>query len=137
VKPSLYLVKRDMGRSMDSRKTEVLFVVVDSDISRAYPANFVCVLPLTQGLCGNSIFSKMFGDDSLSVARRLLSKALLKESDSEFKTAISKRLKLLDPKIVVKARCKVCKSLFEPKNFRGHYQKTCQNCKSKMIINAG
>jgi hypothetical protein len=136
LKPSLYLVKRDMGRSLDSRKTEVLFVVVDSDIPKDYPANFVCVLPLTQGLCGHSIFSKLFGEDSLSLARRLLSRALVRESDSEIRTAIGKRLKLLDPKAIVKARCHVCKNLFEPKSFRGHYQKTCQGCKSRMIVSA-
>ena len=130
------MLKRDMGRSVESRKTEVLFVVVDSDISKSYPANFVCVLPLAQGLCGHSIFSKMFGEDSFSLARKLLSKALVKEGDSEIRTAIGKRLKLLDPKIVVKARCRVCKGLFEPKSFRGNSQKTCQDCKSRMFVTA-
>ena len=130
------MLKRDMGRSVDSRKTEVLFVVVDSDISKTYPANFVCVLPLSQGLNGHSIFSKLFGDESLSLARRLLSKALIKESDLEIRTAIGKRLKLLDPKTVIKARCRVCKGLFEPKNFRGNYQTTCQDCKSRMVVSA-
>jgi hypothetical protein len=130
------MLKRDMGRSVESRKTEVLFVVVDSDISKSYPANFVCVLPLSQGLNGHSIFSKLFGEDSLSLARRLLSKALVKESDLEIRTAIGKRLKLLDPKSIVKARCSVCKGLFEPKSFRGNYQKTCQECKSRLVISA-
>ena len=128
------MVKRDMGRSLDSRKTEVLFVVVDSDITKDYPANFVCVLPLTQGLCGNSVFSKLFGEDNIPLAKKLLSKALLKESDLEIKTAIGKRLKLLDPKTVVKVRCRICKKLFEPKSFRGNCQKTCQDCKTRMIV---
>ncbi len=130
------MLKRDTGRSVENRKTEVLFVVVDSDISKSYPANFVCVLPLSQGLCGNSIFSKLFGEDSLILARKLLSKALIKESDLEIRTAIGKRLKLLNPKIVVKARCRVCKVLFEPESFRGNYQKTCLYCKSRMVVSA-
>jgi hypothetical protein len=130
------MLKRDMGRSVENRKTEVLFVVVDSDVSKSYPANFVCVLPLSQGLCGNSIFSKLFGEDSLTLARKLLSKALAKESDLEIKTAIGKRLKLLDPKAVIKARCRICKGVFEPKSFRGNYQKTCQDCKSRMVVSA-
>jgi hypothetical protein len=137
MKPSLLMLKREIGRSLENSKTEVLFVVVDSDKSRVYPSNFVCVLPTVQGVCSShSIFSRLFGEDSSSMAKRLLSKALSKESDLEIKTAIEKRLKLFKPKTIVKAKCQVCKNLFSPKSFRGHYQKTCQFCKTRMVVSA-
>ncbi len=99
MKPSLRLFKRNVGGTIENPKTEVLFVVVDSQISKTYPLNFVCMLPLPQGLCsGHSAFRKLFGEDSIPLAKRLLSKALAKESDSEIKTEIGKRLKLLNPK---------------------------------------
>ena len=99
MKPRLYLLKREVGRSVENPKTEVLFVVIDSDISKNYPLNFVCVLPLSEGLWGgHSAFRKLFGEESIPLAKRLLSKALIKESDSEIKTEIGRRLKLLNPK---------------------------------------
>ena len=96
MKPSLRFFKRDVGGTIENRKTKVLFVVVDSAICKAYPLNFVCMLPLPHGLCsGHSAFRKLFGEDSMPLAKKLLSKALAKESDSEIKTEIGKRLKLL------------------------------------------
>jgi hypothetical protein len=135
MKPSLYLLKRDVGKSFEKPKKEVFFVVVDSDNSKDYPLNFVCVLPLSQGLfSGHSVFRKLFGEDSIPLAKKLLSKALAKERDFEIKTEIGKRIKLLTPKLAVKAKCQLCKKVFEPKSFRGHYQKTCQYCKSRMVV---
>jgi len=108
MKPRLYLLKRDVGRSFYNPKTEVVFVVVDSDISRDYPLNFVCVLPLYQGLAsGHSAFRKLFGEDSVPLAKKLLSKALAKESDLEIKTEIVKRLKLLNTKPVTNIKISV------------------------------
>jgi hypothetical protein len=105
MKPSLYLLKREIGKTLENPKTEILFVVVDSDKSKAYPLNFVCVLPLSQGLCsGHSAYSKLFGQDSIPLAKKLLSKAFAKESDLEIKTEIGKRLKLLNPKTAVKTK---------------------------------
>ena len=95
MKPHLILFKKEVGR-LDYPKTEVHFVVVDSDKSKEYPMNFVCVLPLSQSLhCGHSTFRKMFGEESIPLAKKLLSKALSKESDYEIKTEIGKRLQLL------------------------------------------
>ncbi len=95
MKPRLILFKREVGR-LDYPKTEVHFVVVDSDLSKEYPLNFVCVLPLSQALHrGHSAFRKLFGEESIPLAKKLLSKALSKESDSEIKTEIGRRLQLL------------------------------------------
>jgi hypothetical protein len=137
MKPSLLLIKREVGRNLEDPITEVSFAVVNLDVRRAYPANFVCVLPLSHGLfSGHSIFSKLFGEDSIPLAKRLLSKALAEESDSETRTEIGKRLKHLNPKTVVEAKCRVCGNLFELESFRGHHQKTCQECKSRMVVSA-
>jgi hypothetical protein len=113
MKPRLFLFKKDVGRSLENPKTEVLFVVVDSDISKAYPLNFVCMLPLSQGLCsGHSAFRKLFGEDSITLAKKLLSKALARERDSEIKIEIGKRLKQLKHKTFVKAKLPILQKSF-------------------------
>jgi hypothetical protein len=100
MKPRLILFKKEVGR-LDNPKTEVHFVVIDSDLSKEYPMNFVCVLPLSQSLhSGHSTFRKLFGEESIPLAKKLLSKALSKESDYEIKTEIGKRLQLLKPSSV-------------------------------------
>jgi hypothetical protein len=105
MRPNLYLLKREIGRNFENPKMEVRFAVVNSDIRKDYPANFVCVLPHSQGLLnGHSIFSKTFGEDSIPLAQKLLSKALAKESDLEAKSEIRKRLKLLISKKTVEVK---------------------------------
>jgi hypothetical protein len=102
--PRLYLLKRKVGRSIENPKTDVLFVVVDSDKSKKYPLNFICMFPLSQGLCrGHSAFRKLFGEDSITLAKKLLSKALRNESDPEIKTEIKKRMKHLNFKTIVQS----------------------------------
>jgi hypothetical protein len=136
MKPSLYLVKRELGRTFENPKTEVHFIIVDSDISKDYPLNFICVLPQGQSLVsGHSAFRRIFGEDSVPLAKRLLSKSLFKERDLEINTEVGKRLKMLAPKNVVNAKCRVCGNLFVPKRFAGHYQKNCQDCASSVRVN--
>lgn len=137
MKPNLMLLKREIGRNIENPKTEVHFVVVDSEIRKDYPSNFVCKLPLSQTLLsGNSQFCKVFGVDSVPVAKKLLSKALAKESDPETKIEIGKRLKLLNPKAVVETRCRACGSLFEPGSVRGPSRRVCSACRSRMFVGA-
>jgi hypothetical protein len=137
VKPCLMLLKKDVGRSVENPKVQVLFVVIDFDKSEVYPSNFVCMLPTAQGLfAGHSIFSKLFGDDGLPLAKKLLVKALSKESDLDTKTAIESRIKLLNPKKNFRSRCRICKNPFYPESLNGHYHKTCQKCKSRMKVSA-
>ena len=137
MKPRLLLIKREIGRNLENPKTEVSFAVVNLDVRKDYPANFVCVLPLSHSLFGgHSMFSKLFGEESIPLAKRLLSRALADETDSETRTEIGKRLKHLNPKTVVEAKCRVCGNLFELESFRGHCQRTCQECKSRMVISA-
>jgi hypothetical protein len=64
MKPSLFLIKREIGRNLENQKTEVSFAVVDSDVHKAYPRNFLCILPMSQGLLsGSSTFGNLFGED--------------------------------------------------------------------------
>ena len=104
MRPSLYLLKKQNGRTEVTMNTEVHVVVVDLDKSKKYPLNFVCILPTTTISRGkhSNIFSKIFGTSSLDVARRLLHNALKREKDSEIKKELTKRLKALKPTLTVK-----------------------------------
>jgi hypothetical protein len=97
MRPSLYLLKKQNGRTEYSMKTEVQVVVVDLDKSRNYPLNFVCILPQTTMSLGkpSNIFSKVFGTSSLEVATKLLHRALKKEKDDDIKKELTKRLRAL------------------------------------------
>jgi hypothetical protein len=135
MKPSLFVFKRDLSRNSENPKTEVHFVIIDSEISKEYPLNFVCILPQGQSLVnGHSTFRKIFGEESVPVATRLLSKALKRERDSEIKMEVGKRLKTLTPRNNFRAKCRVCGSLFKPKRFGRYYQKNCQDCKSRILV---
>ena len=99
MKPCLYLLKREIGRTIENPKTKVHFVVVDSDTSKDYPLNFICVLPQIQGLLNRqSTFSKIFGEDSVPLAKKLLSKALTQERDLDVKMEVERRLKMFNQK---------------------------------------
>jgi hypothetical protein len=95
-------------------------------------ARAVCMLPLQPRANGkaHNVFSELFGNDSLERAKRLLSKALKTENDSEIKAEIEKRLKLIEPKPAVQVKCRVCGNFFEPRR-RRFKQKICQECTRK------
>ncbi len=100
--PQLYIFKKSELEQFDDSKNRVYFVIVNKDKAKKYPANFVCVLPTQK----NSIekpsteFSRLFGQDSLRLARQLLKGALNEEDDAEVKAEIEKRLKLLEPRTI-------------------------------------
>jgi hypothetical protein len=111
MKPSLYLFKKDISRTIEKSRTienprtQVHFVIVDSDTSKDYPLNFVCVLPQGKGVVNrHTIFRRIFGEESVPLARKLLSKALTKESDLEIKTEVGKRLKTIAQKNIAKSK---------------------------------
>jgi len=134
--PKLYIFKRDDVRDY-SMRNHIHFAVVDMDRSKEYPLNFVCVLPQQMSVMvkQSSAFAKIFGESSLQMAKKLLTEALEMEDDSEIKTEIAKRLKLLEPKPAIRVKCRVCGNIFEPKIFRRYYQKICQECSRKMMPN--
>ena len=97
MKPKLYAFKKEELESWNS-KNRIYFVVVNSDTSRKYPANFVCVLPKLRSsiVRPSTQFSRVFGNDSLRLARQLLTKAYKDEDDAEIRAEIQERLKSLE-----------------------------------------
>ena len=77
MKLRLYISKKDDMKDY-SQGRYIRFAVIDLDKSRSYPANYVCMLPQQPRANGKShnVFSNLFGNDSLELAKRLLSKAL-------------------------------------------------------------
>ena len=73
------------------------FVVLDLDKAKDYPANFVCLLPANiKGEGGtNSNFVRTFKDDSVELARCLLTDLLKEEDEPDVKTEIKRRLGFL------------------------------------------
>ena len=85
MKPRLILFKKELGK-LEYPKTEVHFMVVDSDLSKEYPMNFVCVLPLSQSLhSGHSTFRKPFGEESIPLAKNYYPKLYLKKAIMKLK----------------------------------------------------
>jgi hypothetical protein len=131
MKLSLLLFRNDNeGYSLGWR---FRFAVVDSDISKSYPANFVCMLPtqISGKARMESIFMKVFGDKSTEQAKALLNKALKTEEDSEVKVEIGKRLKMLEPEGGSQIKCSGCGKLFHPRRVRKHQHNFCEECMKK------
>jgi hypothetical protein len=127
----LHVSKNDDARDY-SQGRHIRFAVIDLDKSQNYPANYVCMLPLQPRANGkaHNVFSGLFGNDSLRLAKQLLTKALKNESDLEIKAEIKKRLKLLEPKPTFQVRCRVCGNLFEVRR-RRFKQRICSECTRK------
>jgi hypothetical protein len=127
----LRVSKNDDARDY-SQGRYIRFAVVDLDKSKNYPANYVCMLPLQPRANGkvHNVFSELFGDESLELAKRLLNKALKTETDPEIKIEIEKRLKLLEPKQPIQVKCRACGKLFAPER-RRFKQRICQECRQK------
>jgi hypothetical protein len=119
-----------------SQGRHIRFAVVDLDNSKGYPVNFVCLLPQDPRLNvkAHNNFSKLFGNDSAKLAKRLLTEALKTEKDTETKAEIRRRLELLEPKPPVQVKCHVCGNLFEPGG-RRFKQTICQECRQKKHVN--
>lgn len=96
MKPRLCTFKRDELEHYGPRN-RIYFVVVNLDRTKKYPANFVCVLPKLKSSMVKlgTEFSRVFGKDSLRVAKELLNEALKDEDDAEVKAEIQERLKFL------------------------------------------
>ena len=106
------------------------FAVVDANNSKGYPANFVSMLPIRIDSDGKtpSAFTKLFGNESLKIARGLLTRSLKKEQGSAIKAEIVRRLRLLEPNPVIQIKCRVCKKFFETRKEKARKQKFCPEC---------
>ena len=96
MKPRLFAFKRDELGHFDSRN-RIYFVVVNLDKAKKYPANFVCVLPKLKKSTVKlkTEFFRVFGVDSLRLAKKLLTEAFVDEDDAEIRAEIQERLKFL------------------------------------------
>ena len=114
----------------------IRFAVIDLEKSNNYPANYVCMLPLQMRANGkvHNVFSELFGNESLELAKQLLTRALRNEHDPEIRIEIEKRLKLLEPKPLVQVKCRICGKNFEPKR-RRFRQRICLECRQKRYSN--
>jgi hypothetical protein len=83
-----------------SQRRSIRFAVVDSDINKTYPSNFICMLPQHVSMAddSSSVFARTFKETRLELAKKLLSSALEQEDDSEIKAEIEERLRMLEPK---------------------------------------
>jgi formylmethanofuran dehydrogenase subunit E len=84
---------------------------------------------------GTSKFAKVFGDESMVIAKRLLQGALETETASDVKLEIERRLRLLEPKQTVKIKCNRCGRLFQPRRVRRFHQNFCEECMKKRFGN--
>ena len=121
----------DMRDYSDGRRFR--FAVVDLERGKDYPANFVCMLPLNVEFNGKAynIFTRIFGSDSLKVAKWMLVNALEREKDSAIRDEIERRLKLLDSKSKVEVVCVSCGKPFQKKSGKSFKQRFCQECLMK------
>lgn len=127
----LLILKNDYSESNSSWTYR--FVVIDSNKSKGYPANFVCMLPvkLYSGKSKSpSAFGALFGENGLNLAVKLLNNALKTEKDSEVRVEIEKRLKLLNPKEADLVKCSQCSKPFQPRKVRKYKQYLCNECLS-------
>ena len=109
------------------------FAVTDLDISKDYPENFVTILPkyIYPTAKVQSNFVKIYEDQSLKIAKKLLKQALKTTDDQEIKKEIKERLKLLQPKPKNIIKCNVCGKEFESRRKIYRPRKTCYECNSK------
>jgi hypothetical protein len=68
-------------------------------------------------------FTKLFGNKSLKIARRLLTESLKKEQGSEIKAEIERRMNLLEPNPVTHIKCRVCKKILSNSKRKGKQAK--------------
>jgi hypothetical protein len=136
MKLRLYISKNEDLKDY-SRGQYFRFAVIDLDKSRNYPANFVCMLPKKPTIndTPHNIFSKIYGKESIKVAKHLIKKALSSENDLETKNALTERLTMLEPKKPLQIKCVRCGNSFTPLRRRYRKQKVCFECKQKMYSN--
>ena len=134
LKPRLFILKREDVRDY-SLRSYIRFAVVDLDRSRKYPENFVCIWPqqISSIVGQSSVFNKVFGANSLELAKRLLTEALKTEDDSDIKSEIKRRLQTLEPKPVLQKRCPLCGNTFQQKRIGRFRPRICDECRKKKV----
>ncbi len=132
MKLELHVSRKNSIRHFE-RSESLIFAIIDLDKSRSYPENFVCVLPhLHPTGKSDSAFYRIFGDQNLPLAKKLLNHALKTEDSPEIKTELQKRIDILDPKPAPQIPCRICGNNFTPKKTKNkkYQQRICLACKT-------
>ena len=129
---SLYISK-NYGIRRSQKSIYIRVAVIDKDISKGYPANFVCMLPRNLNLNPKKPckFQQKFGDQSPQIIKKLLDEALKTEDDMEIKKELLKRLKILKPKSKNLVKCNICGKEFKARKYGYRLQRTCYGCLNK------
>ena len=98
MKLSLYITKNYNIKNY-TKPAHIRIAVIDTDMSKKYPDNFVCILPRTYNPNSKNPnkFQLKYGEQSKQIIEELLSKALTTEEDQAIKRELLKRLKILNP----------------------------------------
>ena len=129
---SLYFTKNYNVRDY-LKPSHIRIAVIDTDRSKHYPANFVCMLPKTfnPNTKNPNKFQQKYGSQSKEIMKKLLDQALTTEDDQDIKKELLARLKIIDPKPKNIVKCNVCGKDFQSRKYRYRRQKTCFECKAK------
>lgn len=132
LKVQLLILKYDEMQDYSERKN-LRFVVVDLDRAKNYPMNFVCLLPkrLSFNDKKRTAFEKIFENNSLTVAKKMLTDALKSEDEPEIVDEIEKRLSLLDSDFTYEKICFSCGTKFQTNSKKKFKQKYCEDCTRK------
>ena len=111
----------------------IRIAVIDTDIPKEYPANFVCILPrsLNPNAKTPSKFQEKYGSKSKEIIKQLLDQELQATEDQDIKKELLERLKILNPKPKNTVKCNVCGKEFQARKYMYGRQKTCYECKTK------
>ena len=133
MKLQLRITEKEIKHYSTETKTKHIFAVVDLDKSKKYPQNFVSLLPKNIKAAAKpaNVFEKLFGNESLKIAKHLLEKALRKRPNPKTAKAIRERLKLLDSNLNNKTKCQNCGTRINQSKNRFRPHKLCYNCYTK------
>ena len=111
----------------------IRIAVIDKNISKEYPANFVCILPKTINLKAKTPnkFQEKYKDKSQEIIKNLINQELKTTDDQDIKRELLARLKLIDPKPKNMVKCNICGKEYKTRKCRYGTQKTCYECKAK------
>jgi len=131
LKYQLCILKHDDARDWGGGQQRFRFTVVNLDKAKDYPLNFVCILPMRLNSNFKSSFEQRFGDESLKIAKKLLTDALRSEADEGVRDEIGRRLKLLDPESITEKRCASCGKTFQVDSKKKWRKNFCEDCAKK------
>ncbi len=129
----LHVVKNEKAEDWSDSQTHLRFTVVNLEKGKSYPLNFVCLLPMRFTFKEDrlTMFEKLFGADSLAMAKKLLNDALETEQDGDVKDEIDRRLRLLSPELAQKQICPSCGKPFQAPSKKSWKRSYCAECVKK------